>query len=370
MKPVCQIIFLLFVGMLTYAQVPRSDQPSILGVNFSLSDYKSEGIGGLGIAFIKSINNHLDWEFGLNGAYPDSLMKEPSSLNEKRLLIEANASLRIRVFDGPQRIQPYLTVGFGLSKYKDQYGVFSPAGLGMQARMFKGVYLLMNAQYRISYARNINSHYFYSIGLASVIGKRKSVPAQKKHVELPVMQQIAVGDRDNDGIIDTADNCPDVPGLAKYMGCPPPDTYKDGVNDEEDNCLDIPGSKNNAGCPVIGSKLKDSIDMAARNIQFETGSAKLKPESYKALDEVIGILKKNTAFKLTIEGHTDNAGTEAANEVLSRDRAKAVLGYMQVNGILSGRLDAKGYGQRMPIADNDSPEGRAVNRRVEFKLRY
>jgi OOP family OmpA-OmpF porin len=80
------------------------------------------------------------------------------------------------------------------------------------------------------------------------------------------------------------------------------------------------------------------------------------------------MLKDNPHLHLTIEGHTDNTGTIPANQVLSENRAGAVMNYLLQAGIDATRLQAIGYGQQQPIADNTTPEGRAANRRVELKL--
>jgi OOP family OmpA-OmpF porin len=104
-------------------------------------------------------------------------------------------------------------------------------------------------------------------------------------------------------------------------------------------------------------------------VQFETGSAEIKPESYGLLDEVAKVLTDNPDItKVQIEGHTDNRGGAALNRRLSKNRAKSVRKYLVDKGIDGGRLTAKGFGPDQPIADNDSDEGRAQNRRVEFKI--
>jgi outer membrane protein OmpA-like peptidoglycan-associated protein len=76
----------------------------------------------------------------------------------------------------------------------------------------------------------------------------------------------------------------------------------------------------------------------------------------------------NKAVKIEISGHTDNVGTDQANQVLSENRAKAVYQYLIANGIDAGRLSYKGYGETQPIATNDMDEGRGKNRRTEFKI--
>lgn len=101
-------------------------------------------------------------------------------------------------------------------------------------------------------------------------------------------------------------------------------------------------------------------------INFDTGKSAIKPESQPIIDQIAALLKGHGDLKLSIEGHTDNVGTPAANKTLSEQRAKAVLDAVVKKGIAASRMAAVGWGQEKPIADNRSEEGRAKNRRVEI----
>ncbi|MFO0578221.1 MAG: OmpA family protein [Polyangia bacterium] len=174
-------------------------------------------------------------------------------------------------------------------------------------------------------------------------------------------------DNDKDGILDKDDKCPNDPGPKENQGCPDTDRDKDTVVDRLDRCPDEPGSPSNAGCPekkfiVI---TQDKIELK-RQVHFATNKAKINPDSYDLLDEVVDILKKNPQIKLRIEGHTDTKGKPKNNLVLSKNRAKAVSEYLVQKGIDSGRLTSEGYGQTCPIADNGTEEGREKNRRTDF----
>ena len=105
-----------------------------------------------------------------------------------------------------------------------------------------------------------------------------------------------------------------------------------------------------------------------KNIFFEFGKATLKPESYAELDNVVKLLQNNEGVRLEISGHTDNVGSLKTNMKLSEDRAKAVVEYIIGKGIASSRLEFKGYAYTQPIAPNTTQDGRAQNRRVEFKV--
>ena len=118
-----------------------------------------------------------------------------------------------------------------------------------------------------------------------------------------------IPDTDKDGINDEEDKCPTVPGVARYQGCPIPDTDNDGVNDEEDKCPNEPGPASNFGCPEIKQEIIEKVNLAAKNIFFATGSAKLLAKSYPSLNNVVKILTENPTYKVDIAGHTDTTGT-------------------------------------------------------------
>lgn len=105
-----------------------------------------------------------------------------------------------------------------------------------------------------------------------------------------------------------------------------------------------------------------------RNIFFETDKYNLLPDSKAELGKLITFLLKNPEMHIEIGGHTDNEGSDVHNMTLSLNRAKAVYDYLGANGINAGRLTYKGYGETMPVENNNSPEGRANNRRTEFKV--
>ncbi len=104
------------------------------------------------------------------------------------------------------------------------------------------------------------------------------------------------------------------------------------------------------------------------NIFFESNKYNLLPESKIELGELITFLTENSHVEIEIQGHTDNIGSDGANQLLSENRAKSVYDYLILNGINSSKLSYKGYGASYPISDNTTEEGRRMNRRTEFKI--
>ena len=179
--------------------------------------------------------------------------------------------------------------------------------------------------------------------------------------ELPVDK-----DSDDDGIIDDEDECPTLAGLAETQGCP--DTDMDGIMDKFDDCPRLAGVKENNGCPEITEETKEVLKEALQGIEFELGSDVITAASYPILDKVVKVMQENEAYLLRISGHTDDQGDDDANLILSHKRASATKNYLIAKGIETERLDAFGYGETKPVADNTTAEGRAQNRRVEFEI--
>ncbi|HMV67833.1 MAG TPA: OmpA family protein [Myxococcota bacterium] len=186
------------------------------------------------------------------------------------------------------------------------------------------------------------------------------------------------GDADADGVLDSVDRCPDEPedidGFQDDDGCRDPDNDGDAIMDPEDLCPDEPevynGEKDEDGCPdETLAVLTDTRIIILENVHFFFGEARIVPESYPVLDAVVGTLLANPQVtRVRVEGHTDYVGTEAFNLDLSERRADAIVAYLIEHGVAAGRLVAKGYGEIFPIAPNDTPEGRELNRRVEFMI--
>lgn len=120
---------------------------------------------------------------------------------------------------------------------------------------------------------------------------------------------------------------------------------------------------NNAEDDVI----KKDVAIILEGITFATGKADIKPESEAKLKEALKTLKTYSSIVVEISGHTDNVGSANSNEKLSQLRAESVKNWLVSKGVDSRRLEAKGYGEATPIADNSTKEGRAKNRRIEFK---
>lgn len=435
---------LLAIGSLitVFAQNEYKKNPSI-GIHFLYNDFqtaqdlRTKGLAdvirnknwkktsrmsaGLAVSYLKGINENVDFITTASGSFLEYPVPTSTADGSSRFLLDVTAVTNIKLLSDKYTFTPYLSAGLGASKFGGYYGAFIPVGAGIQFNIFDEAFLLINSQYRVPVTENIAYHLYHSIGIAGNVVKRKVV----EPAPLPEPPVVVPADRDNDGVIDTKDKCPDVPGIAalegcpdrdsdgiadaedkcpevaglsKYQGCPIPDTDKDGINDESDKCIDVAGvaryqgcpvpdadkdgvndeedkcpteigPSSNLGCPIIEQAIVQKVNRAAENIFFATGSSRLLAKSFASLKSVVTILKENPTFRVDVDGHTDNVGTAEKNQQLSEARASSVKTYLKSQGIDESRIVTTGYGLDNPIADNKTAAGRAKNRRIEMKLK-
>lgn len=311
---------------------------------------------GLALHFQNNLSRRLDYSIMLAGSFlefPDNKNGNNTS-DKKQLLLENDFILRVRLLKSPALFNPYAIAGAGWSQYDNRYGMYIPVGAGVQVNMTADLFLLVNSQYRIAVTAEQPHHFFHSVGIAGAITRKKITRTALVSLPAPVVRQVIPADSDGDGIIDNLDSCPQIAGIARYHGCPAPDTNKVNTNSSSRSL----------------EALKTIVDRAARQIFFETGSYRLLPTSFSSLDTVAHFLKEDQALQLSIEGHTDNIGQSADNQLLSENRSKTVMDYLIKAGVEASRLQAAGYGQQQPIATNATPEGRAINRRVMLHIHY
>lgn len=179
-----------------------------------------------------------------------------------------------------------------------------------------------------------------SLGLEIPLGVTRTVEVEKivyqtREVEKVVEKVVAEADSDNDGIADSRDMCPNTLAGGKVDG---------------------------QGC------LLKNQTISFNNIGFELNSAKITASSRPTLDKLADSLNAQTDFNVEIAGHTDSSGSAEYNESLSDKRANSVREYLIEKGVAAERLTSRGYGEVDPVASNETAAGRAMNRRVEFRV--
>ncbi len=142
--------------------------------------------------------------------------------------------------------------------------------------------------------------------------------------------------------------------------------YKNFTSDVDYTKMTIPASKE--ATYEVEIKIDPPKEFVLDNVYFDTGKSSLKPTSFKALNDLVEILKLKNTMIVEIQGHTDNVGKEDENLKLSQERAGEVKKYLVSKGIEESRITAKGYGATMPVADNTTEAGKSKNRRTSLKV--
>lgn len=182
-------------------------------------------------------------------------------------------------------------------------------------------------------------------------------------------------DGDHDGIADAADACPTIAGVKTddpaTSGCPG-DADADGFRDDQDACPHERGvddaDPTRRGCPKL-VRVTSSEIVVLEQVQFDTNRATIKSASDGLLTSIAQVMQEHPEIlTFEVQGHTDDRGKRKHNDKLSQARADAVVKVLIAHHVDSGRLSAKGYGQNVPVASNDSEEGRQKNRRVQFMV--
>jgi OOP family OmpA-OmpF porin len=316
-------------------------------------------------------------------------------------------------------IKPYLLAGGGYISEKvngDRGGAgYANAGLGLMIPLTEGLNLRPEARYMAVFSDHGDDSgsksplYDLEVGLSlqADIGKRKPLDADGDGVVDPndacpntphgvqVDSRGCPLDADGDGVPDYLDKCPNTPRGAPVnaQGCPV-DSDGDGVPDYLDKCPNTPrgATVDASGCPLDSDRdgvpdyadkcpntpyglkvdaegcVRDAQTIVLQNVNFEFNKATLTADSQTVLNGVAQGLKSDPNMKVELAGHTDAKGSAPYNLKLSQNRANSVKAYLITQGVAANRLTAKGYGKTKPVATNDTEEGRAQNRRVEFRV--
>lgn len=238
----------------------------------------------------------------------------------------------------------YGLVGAGFEALSDNYRgnndrLFVSYGAGMKYRLTEKLALKAEARHstklNASGENSTQNNLFYTLGLAYSFGEvaQPVPPTPTPVVEEEVVEEVAIGDDDNDGVLNNVDECPDTP---------------EGVPVEEN------------GCPKTISL----------HINFNFDKANILPKYDAEINKVADFMNKYPVYKVMLEGYTDSTGPEAYNMKLSDRRSASVAKALEGRGVTADRVSTAGYGESNPVAPNTSREGRAENRRVDAVFSY
>jgi outer membrane protein OmpA-like peptidoglycan-associated protein len=200
------------------------------------------------------------------------------------------------------------------------------------------------------------------------------IPDVEDPPHVPQVAKNDFPDRDNDGIRDDLDKCPDDPetynGYQDEDGCPDDDRDAPALVDTSSGCTHS-NPVDDRDCPdrnavIVG----ETTIVLLKSIEFEFDKAIIEKRSYPILDAVVLALHDNPDIQLVeIRGHTDERGDDEYNLDLSNRRAAAVVTYLQTHGTDADRLTSTGYGETMPLDHAHNEAAWTKNRRVEFQIR-
>ena len=369
-------------GSAMYFQV----QPNYQAVGFGFNYYLNPSFDASFYGSVGDLGFYDEEYLGFRARITDILIGGIYKFNNGYILDEyAMVKPYIRAgWGGMQSVSRIIHGVPGYSQNRTWFASHWNAGLGVKIRLLPSLDLQIQELYNYSFDDNYDglpfslssaklndalpenkplhdAYLYHSIGFVYNFGGTASGGGGRTKYK----------DSDGDGVSNKFDECPKTPEGAEVdsVGCPYDDDM-DGVINEMDKCPKIPGSPDNNGCPEIDEASINTIKESAKGIFFETGSDVIKSESFANLDKVAEIAAKYPNAKLTIEGHTDSQGDDDDNMGLSQRRADAVMKYLELKGVEKGRMTATGYGETKPLADNDTDEGRAMNRRVDITLTY
>jgi len=229
---------------------------------------------------------------------------------------------------------PFLVSGLGHSDVEDEHDTTLNVGAGLKYRFNDRVEWRSSA--RTFYGFDDKTYDFgIDTGLVFHLGESRS---QSRVEPSPMPEPAPERDSDQDGVPDSRDACPNTP--------------RNYAVDER-------------GCPII----EEEVARITLDVEFEFDRSEVRPQYFQEIRQVADFLSEHDDVVAVLEGHTDSVGTEAYNQELSERRATAVRQVLiERFDVNAARITARGYGESRPIASNDTPEGRAENRRVESAM--
>src|ERR1700730_12082981 len=163
----------------------RTPSLSSVFVNNQFGKVK-EMTAGLAVNYMKGLSNHIDFSVNAGGSFVSYDLRNRPGTAKDRFLLEVDASVIGKMVSDKYWLTPYVQTGIGGLIYGVYYGAFIPAGLGLQVNFYDEAFLLINAQYRIPITETANYHFYYSLGIAGNIGKKKDATTYRQLPSLPV----------------------------------------------------------------------------------------------------------------------------------------------------------------------------------------
>lgn len=352
----------------------------------------------------------------LNRSFAVDLQASVGEIDNKRLMIDneymvlVGLGLRYRFANGyilkeTSWFDPYLRLGANYHRMPYRGLEFNPVvygddGSGNQVPVSGVIDVWGDALENGAVAQNDHFAISGGLGMNFWIWPKIGINLEAQYVAVPAIEsdyidffqakaglafRFGKNDRDKDGIVDEEDECPDTWGLAEFNGCP--DTDGDKIPDHLDKCPEeaCPNGEETdeyyceEGCKKMKEKPVDPIEpiepievikeISFSDVLFEFDSSVLTGDSTEKVKEAAAIIQSQSG-NYFVDGFADSDGSEAYNLNLSRKRAQAVKDALVKEGVDANRLEVRAFGEQYPKCTNETPEGRACNRRVVVLERY
>ena len=396
MKLFKKILFSTFLLTLSFSFAQDKINPWVVNLGINVVSLQGDNVDAntaLGIPSI-GISRHIFGGLSIGAQYSRNKISGysiPKDLKYYSLdgILKYNLS-------NSESFQPYLFAGFGFSAFQDgvdRNGLFpssdvsetSLAGIGVNIGISDKMGINVSSSYRNADESKAFKHFQHVIGVTFKLGSLDSdgdgiSDKNDECPEIPGLEEFAgCPDTDGDGIADKDDQCPDQEGSKDMMGCPDtdgdgiadkddecpnsaggsetngcPDSDGDGVPDKDDSCPDNAGSIENKGCPIITDSVMDELNDEGSMIRFKASSSLIGDDSDECLEKIKSILDNYPSTNIVIEGHASSDGSKSFNQKLSEDRATSVKNALVGKGADSDRLETVGFGEDKPLKDNTS----------------
>ena len=373
---------------------PYYPQGKIFEDFFNVSDHWNFGGPTISISKLISKSFYLGIEMSIN-----DIKKIEGQLKIDFPYYSGEVFLR-KTFNNKKRLRPFVKSGFGISGI--DRGLFGDS-IPFSQYFSKTLSPSFGAQFRIT------NHIGIEISSSFNKALDKKGISHLRH-NFSVYLGLGDTDKDGDGIINRKDKCPKIPGLPEFNGCP--DTDADGIPDPEDKCPEVSGELVNNGCPGAENLSQENKILDDENLENQIGTesptisnnissinkqsseekvdivqeenmaeTKLREEqmliyfpanssrvlgktTIKKLKNVVSTLLNQMDLKVLLEGHSSNDGDFTINLNLSQQRVNIIKDFLIGEGIESNRISVKALGEDEPIFDNNTSQGRALNRCV------
>lgn len=399
------IILLLLLSFTTQAQTENN--PWIVGIGFNAIDFYPTGKAPTPLPDISetlldgafetkhwnifpmlssiTIGRYLGSSFSIELAGSINKIKKIGNISIESLDyfgVDLTVHYSFRNLLNPKSwLDPYLGLGVGYTGISE-FNEFTTNGtLGFNFWVSDHLAINLQSTYKEGYEPSTeievwhgNDYFQHSIGIKYTFGGKDrdgdGIPDAKDacSYKAGIAEFNGCPDYDGDGIPYNKDRCPDKAGPPENNGCPYEDFDDDGVFDKDDECPEVVGDVTNNGCPQINKEDLELLNTYSKAILFNLDEATIRGSSYDVLDAMVEIIQKFPKTTFHIAGYTHNVGDVSSNENLSRERAAAVRIYLVSHGIPSDQITSEGYGEKYPIASNQTAYGRQQNQRIEVYL--